>query len=324
MKTIIALSLLGLSLSSYGSFFWQDFDSIKTVSLNFTSRQSSDLAMFEEMYSRTQSELRQEMVREAVELMKAGASGKEALQMIMAFDDQVFDKRLISRYGIGQLIGKFFRSEMDAIYESYMDEGGEKKIEFIDNRYSSKRAQYSVHIDWGARAGARLYAVLKITNLENGASRQVSHSVHNERIRTMGYMLASKLFHSLHRTRFPVIKNKNHVDKLEFHRNKPIRLSKYTSFRKKAEMAQKYCQLKKMRLATVDEMNELFAYGYYHGGLAIGSRQMGWAAQKSSYDRQPTFVNSDYPFGNRSSNSDIYLNVNYICVKNLVSGDRYL
>ncbi len=319
MKCVLSYILLSFSYMAFaaqGDLFWQDFSEPKTVSLNFTSRQSADLAMFEEMYQRTQHELRQEMVQEAVDLLGAGASGSEAMQMILNFDDRVFDKRQISKYGIGPLIGKFFRSEMDAINESYEEEGGQRKIIFIDESYSSSPADYSVHIDWGAKSHSRLYAILRITNLHTGVSKSLATSVYSERLRTMGYMLASKLFHSLHRTRFPLVKKRG-LDKVEFYQNKTITIGRYMTYRQKASLAQKYCKAKGLRLATADEMDEFFAFGYYHGGLALGSRKMGWAALKNTYSNMPTFINSEFPNGAPDGAKDIYLKINYICAKDI-------
>lgn len=315
---LVVLSLsIGLAQASE-DFFWRDLNSPKTVNAEFMIQQSADFAMFNEYYSKTQAELRKEFVREAIELMQNGAYGSEALMMIERFDDRVYDSRQVAKIGVGKAIASYFRAEMETIYEKYETEGGERKILFVNGG-----AEFNINLTWGAASNGGLYAIVEMTNNLTGVSRSVTEFGSHKRIRTLAYHLASKFFHSLHKTRFPIEKKVNGADKVVFHPPRVINFGSYTTFKAKADRAAAACEAagraknKKIRLVTQSEMEELTSLGYYHGGIGMVPRTSGWAVIKSSYDKKAMIVNDEYFNGAPDGASNIYQQVQYICAEDV-------
>ncbi|EQC52766.1 hypothetical protein [Bacteriovorax sp. DB6_IX] len=306
-RLVIALVLMCQSTMAFDSF-WKDKTSVKTISDNMMTTQGVDMAEFQEMFSRTTSELRKEYIQEAVDLLKAGATGSEALGMILAFDDRVYDRRQVAKIGMAKTIASYFRSGLETIYDNFENEGGKRLIEISGSAY----AKYSAHLLWGVRPGAGVYAILKLTNNETGISRSYASRAKVQNLDVLGKSLALLVFNSLHKTRFPLKTNiggKNLiVDGI-----KTFRTSTYVQFRHMLKTIDENCRSFGKRMATVNEMRHLFARGFYQGGLTRGPYH--WGIKQHGY--KYGIVDGEYPMGRTTAleNSPYSRTIKYICVK---------
>lgn len=312
MKILIGFILFTGLLQAQDSF-WGDLNARKTLSSQISSSQSADMAMFNEFYSRSQREIMQDYIFAAADLMRYGASGDQAMAMVEAFDTRAYVNRQISKHKVGEAISKYLLAYLEGMYETHESEGGERLLETTVGE-----SEYSAKLTWGANTQATIYAVLEITNKGNGITRHYAHMAGSFQLSQLGAGLAAKVFHSLHKTRFPIEQRiaYSHATLLE---PKSIRFSAYTSYKDQAQRAADYCQARNLRLATMEEMRNLFSLGYYHGGVSIGERNIGWAAMKDQRSHQALYVNNEYYNGTSSINKPMNQVLYYICAEKQAS-----
>ena len=299
----ILLILLSYSTQAIQDDFWGDLNESKYIDPVFTLYKGGNLDRYQEFYEKTISQIRREYVSEATQLMEAGAAGIEAMIMIEAFDNRASARREeIFNYAIGETIANYVVSGLDELYQKHQTYNGKRVL-----RFSHNRPRYEATLRFGPMISGSgvVYGILNITDRVSGDKLSVQSMAHVSRARDLGKDLAKRLFHNVHRTRFPL--------------TKPITFSAPTSSRDQADQAKEYCSYDGMRLATIREMNSFFKRGYYGGGLDQLSYKTGWAAQKSDYDKTAMYLNGQHFRGIRSTNR-MALNfvLHYICVEEVI------
>tara|TARA_Y100000296_G_scaffold74323_1_gene92811 strand:+ start:1601 stop:2593 length:993 start_codon:yes stop_codon:yes gene_type:complete len=313
----ILFIILSFNTQAIEDDFWGDLNESKYIDPVFTLYKGGNLDRYQEFYEKTVSQIRREYVSEATQLMEAGAAGIEAMIMIEAFDNRASARREeVFNYAIGETIANYVVSGLDELYQRHQTYNGKRIL-----RFSHNRPRYEATLRFGPMISGSgvVYGILNITDRVSGDKLSVQSMAHISRARDLGKDLAKRLFHNVHRTRFPLTKPINHVDKKVFHLQRPITFSAPTSSRDQADQAKEYCSYDGMRLATIREMNSFFKRGYYGGGLDQLSYKTGWAAQKSDYDKTAMYLNGQHLRGIRSTNR-MALNfvLHYICVEEVI------
>lgn len=180
----------------------------------------ADLQAFQESYGRSRSVLRWEAIEQAVQIMEAGATGAEALEIVLSFDHQITKNRWRSTLRMGVSLEGFFNSKLDALYEQIrpkqrhlafrqvvspleiignasssmrpgrMDQQGLSKIDFIIyGSYSTSQSK---------SAGIHLF--LYIVNVRTGVTRTLSAGGTAQQA---AESVAAQLFQLFQKTRFP-------------------------------------------------------------------------------------------------------------------------
>lgn len=311
-KLLLALLILGSTAKAYNDRFWGNTEELKTISDQMIIAEGVDMAEFHENFSKTTAELRKAYVKEAVDLMKAGASGGEALEMILAFDDRVYDRRKIAKRGMGTTIAEHFKSGMNMIYDSFEDQGGDRRIEFTSSTY----AKYKARLLWGVKPQAGVYAILKLTDTDTNISRSFASRANFGQIEALGRSLAFQMFHSLHKTRFPM-KTKVNGKNLKFNGIKNYRTTGYVQYNTMLRAIDNNCRALNKRLPTRQEMRYLFARGFYNKGVNRGNAI--WAADDNY------IMDGEYPLGRKAlaGSSPTSRTIRYICVEEEKSTYRW-
>ena len=311
MKYLLLLTLsYNIHAQSYIDDFWQDDQTVKYISNSMSVVQGIDMAEFSENFLQTTKALRQGYISEAIALMGAGAGGSEALKIVLMFDDRVYDRRQIAKRGMGKAIAANFRSGIESLYNNFEDQGGQRKIEISD----PSQAMYTPELTWGVKPGAGIYALLKLTNTETGISRTYSAKSKIQNINILGKTLAMLMFHSLHKTRFPLERKLNNKN-VEISGIRTLTTASYNQYRNMLRMVDDRCRSLNKRMATSTEMRELFT-GFYFGGITRGTAH--WAAK--DFDYKYMLINYDHSFGTNLglTNSPSNRTMKYLCVKEIV------
>jgi hypothetical protein len=243
--------------------------------------------------------------------MQAGATGGEALQMVLAFDDRVYDRRQIATRNMHKTIPGYIRAGIEELYESYEDMGGTRMIEIA----ADHRADYSTHLTWGMKPGAVIYGILKVTNRNTGTSRTFAGMAKADKLQFLGKQLALFMFHSLHKTRYPLTQRVN--GKIVTYSGIQNHFS-YGRQQKRAalEVISENCRMRGMRIASRDEMRYLFSRGSYMGGTAMGKNNE-WAASLSKWENTLlSFMDPRGTFVNMTNYTHHRNPIKYMCVKN--------
>lgn len=301
-----AYLMMFLSLNSFAaSSFWNG-GSIKLNPQIYHS-QGLDMAEFNENFSETTSELRNNYVREAISLMETGAMGMEAMEMVLKFDDRVYDRRQIAKEGMGETISNYVLSGLELLNEEYENEGGVRRLDF-----AAALSKYDLQVLWGVRPGAGVYAILRVTNKESGISRSFASRGSVLRLNVVGYALASQVFNSVHKTTFP-LKMKIGSDNLVISGIRTYPTKGNVQYRTMLKQVSDYCVARGERLPSIKELNFLFARGIYHGGVSMGLKAEWAAIDYGGYN----VVSSVWPAGNHMSLENYPYNytLSYMCVK---------
>jgi hypothetical protein len=266
MKLILLFTLVTSSLLAVASddSFWGNRANPKMLSDSLVLTQGLDMAEFNENFSSTTSELRKNYISEAKDLLKSGASGGQALKMVLAFDDRVYDRRQLAKKGMGKTIAAYFRSGLEGIYNSFEDRGGKRLIEI-----SNMDSEYSAELLWGVMPGSGVYTVFKLTNNITNISRSFAARTKVQHLDSLGRVLALLVFNSLHKTTFPLeikIRNKN----LLINGIRSLTTPGYTQYKKMLASINESCKSYGARIASFNEMKYLFARGFYGGGVTMG------------------------------------------------------
>lgn len=304
---ILATLLALLSLNSFAaSSFWSKDEVL--LNPRIFNQQGLDMAEFYENFSLTTSELRNAYVREAIGLMEAGAMGMEAMEMVLKFDDRVYDRRQIAKAGMGETLANYVRTGLELLNETYENEGGTRRMD-----WASTSSEYDMNVLWGVRPGAGVYAVLRVTNRQTGISRSFAARGSAMYLNVIGYALSSQLFNSVHKTSFP-IKVKVGYENITVSGLRTFTTRGNVQYRTMLQQVSKYCESKGERLPSVKELTYLFARGFYHGGLNMGLYTQ-WAAKDYGYEY--SVVSSIWPQGQSMALENYPDNrtLTYICVK---------
>jgi hypothetical protein len=309
MKKLIVFTLLTTTsiASASSNSFWGDRDQPKLLSENLRLTQGLDMAEFNENFSKTTSELRKNYISDAKSLLKAGASGSQALKMVLKFDDRVYDRRQLAKKGMGKTIAAYFRSGIESIYDSFENRGGKRLLEI-----SSGDTIYNAELLWGVMPGSGVYAVLKLRNNLTNTSRSFAARTKVQHLDSLGRVLGLLVFNSLHKTTFP-LKLKVGYKNIEIKGIRTLMTPGYTQYKKMLNSIYDTCKSYGARMASFNEMKHLFARGFYGGGLTMGTHH--WAGV--SYTGNVGFIDGQYLQG-ETSNLVMTPNnrtLKYICVE---------
>ncbi len=311
----LALLLIqSISISAAQDDFWGDLSKKKYINADFVLEKLGNLDRYQEFYEKTLSEIRNEYISEAKQLLEAGATGAEAMKMVASFDNRASARREeIFNFDIGKSIARFVRIGLDSLYNTHLTYNGSRLLTFTRNN-----PRYQPTLGFGPimSGSGVVYATLSIEDRRTGDVFTVYEMAHISKVDALGRSLALKLFHNVHRTRFPLEVKTNNVDKNVFHLQRPLKFGAPTSYRNQAQRAQRMCQRRGMRLPTISEMEDFFMDGIYGGGVGQASRKSGWAATRLS---QPYYVNDVFYKGTNSQNRPaINFSLNYLCVEEVI------
>ncbi len=109
MKILLSTLLFLLSLNSYAFSIWPTIAFIK----------GADLCQYQDAYGRSRSEMAQEMVDQASQLMSSGATGAEALDMLVTIDALIDKNRrlAVQGYGLDVTLEATLKSYVDKLYQ---------------------------------------------------------------------------------------------------------------------------------------------------------------------------------------------------------------
>lgn len=109
MKLVFSFLILLLSTQSFAISIWPTIAFVK----------GADLCQYQDAYGRSRSEMAQEMVDQASQLMSSGASGSEALKMLVAIDGLIDKNRrlAVQGYGLDVTLEATLKSYVDKLYQ---------------------------------------------------------------------------------------------------------------------------------------------------------------------------------------------------------------
>ncbi|WP_408097852.1 hypothetical protein ACJVC5_02745 [Peredibacter sp. HCB2-198] len=305
MKMFIGLMLFASFNSFAASSFWNKGE--VQLDPRISHYQGLDMAEFNENFSETTSELRDNYIRQAINLMENGALGMEAMEMVLQFDDRVYDRRQVAKAGMGETLVNYVRSGLELLNEEYEIQGGVRRID-----WSVASSRYDLQLIWGVRPGAGVYTVLKVTNRDTGISRSFASRGSVLNLNVVGYALASQVFNSVHKTTFP-LQVKIGSENLIFSGIKTFKTNGNVQYRYMLQQVGEYCRSRGERLPTVRELTALFGRGAYFGGMNIGLKTEWAATDYSGY----SVVSNMWPMGNNGVLVNLPYNytMTYTCVK---------
>src|SRR5690606_38219098 len=120
MKIFALISLITFSLPTFAVSLWPTIPFIK----------GADLCQYQDAYGRTRSEMTQEMAQMASDFMRSGATGAEALELLVAIDALIDKNRrlAVQGYGLDVTLEATLKSYIDGYYQQLRPR--EKKITF--------------------------------------------------------------------------------------------------------------------------------------------------------------------------------------------------
>ncbi len=276
-----AASSLGIETNSSSDFITQDSFYIYP-SIPFID--GADLMAFHEAYSRTRSEQFQELVQSAESLIKAGASGKEAMDIILAFDKLITDRREYSRRAMGVSLEGFFNGRITDLYDLY-----QPAVRRLDFKHVDIPTNILAHANRNYRPGyltddmlsqidfvaygsysvsakpGEIFVSIYVVNVKTGVTRVYSGA---GRPNIAAYQAADKFFHEFQRTHIP--------QTLRLPTGKVVTLVKegkvtggYSNMKNLYEQASYACEDIGARLANDRELIAFNNLGSYNGGVTV-------------------------------------------------------
>lgn len=250
-------------------YFWENRQTPKTIYNQITAREGMDMQSFHEMFSRTTSDLRREYINEARSLLRAGATGAEAMQMVLSFDDRVYDRRVIAKRGTGETLARYVKAGFEAFYRKHQSEGGKRLLDFSP----SENSKYSINLTWGVRPTVSgktgLYVSAEMTNEDTMVSRTFTSRGPIGSIDRVGQAIAFQIVHGLHKTSFPLSTRLN-GNRITVYNPTSYTPPSQTQWRTYKKLADQDCRSRGLRLIKEREITELFSRGIYHGGATQG------------------------------------------------------
>lgn len=290
--------------------------------------EGADLMEFHESYSKSRTDQIGEMVQSAETLIKAGAKGPEALEMILAFDKLVTHRRAYSKRRMGVSLEGYFNGRLSELYRIYNPPARKLDFRHVDlptnilkHANKNMRPGYITEADMAeldfvvygsytvARGAGKIHLSLYVINVNNGITRVFNgHGTPQQ----ASYSVAGQLFHEFQKTRFPSILNLRNGKRINILDAYQVRTSGLSSMKNLYRDAKYACEDLGGRLASRRELTSIGQAGTYRGGVTIntrGQQNYYWALVRDdiyiSYENRVT--------KKWSLNSSQYLN--YICVE---------
>ncbi len=288
--------------------------------------EGADLQEFHEAYSKSRFEQVGELVNSAKGLLGAGASGAEALEMILAFDNLVTHRRAYSKKRMGVSLEGYFNGRLSELYRTY--EPPVRKLDFkhvdlptniLRHANQERRPGYLTDADmvnldfviygsYTVAFGGNIDMSLYVLNVNSGVTR-----IFNGRgnPKQAAYYIADQLFHEFQKTRFPSVLKLGSGKSITLLGADRIKVSGYAQMKNIYEDARYSCEDLGGRLVNKRELSSIGAAGTYRGGVTVsnsGRENYYWAL-----DRDDIYVSYENRVTKKwSLNSTQYLN--YICV----------
>ncbi len=275
MKTLIAplLVLSGLAASAQATtHIWPTIPFVR----------GADLCAYQQAYSQTRQEYMRQMTGLASQLMRSGAGGYEALDLLVAFD-ALYDKNvaLATRYQyLDVTLEHTLRGYLDQYYRDLRPR--EKKIAFthtapvqeiVQAARSGQRPAnlpgntfaYLDYVAYGSYAFApNCQGDIQVTLTLLGKRGQTETFIGSGRPAVVMSQIASRLFERFQRTQFPSrVRLGNRTVTLVGGMNGSVDKVPHL------ETARMACQTQDARLPTTTELKLLDAYGDWSGGVSL-------------------------------------------------------
>lgn len=316
--TVALITLSSASIQANDFSFWQNKKVSKTINNNFILSEGMNLQEFKENFGRSTKEIRRDYIHEAVSLLKAGATGAEAMQMVLAFDDRVYDRRLIAKRGTGKTIANSIRAGIEEFYQRN-PRIKSRGVQVVN----SSNSDYSANLLWGVYGAyngkAAIYAMLEVINNSNGISRTFYARTNAQQINIIGHALAFSLLHSYHKTEFPLETNlagKTYIIDSPFTET----FSTYTQLGNQLDFARDVCQANGQKLLGKREISALFSKGIYTGGYSKGDlNRHNWIFEKGAFTRRDPLASRLFSY----SSSPFIRTTKFFCAKEKRSNYRW-
>ena len=270
------LALLALSLTSLGAHaqlsLWPTIPFVR----------GADLCQFSESYGQTRQETIRESAGLAMDLMSSGATGAEALRILVKLDELVDKNRELARrgYGLDVTLESSLRAGVDELYRQLTPRS--KKILFthaaplvevvdairagqrpgrLDNALLERLSGFA-YGSYSYAPGCRGDLLVTLTVITHGGVTQ-TFSAQNRPERVMGD-IAARLFEAYQRTSFPTtLRVRNRQLTIVGGLNGSVDRARSTE---QAEMA---CETLDARLPTKEEYEAISLYGDWSGGISL-------------------------------------------------------
>jgi hypothetical protein len=281
---IVLLVSAFMSITSFGQQVQVPATSSpKYIWRNIPFISGADLYNFKNTFSKTREEARQEMVGETIDLMYYGATGYEALMMILKFDELYDFHRAQAKQGLDITLEFQFKAALQAFMDQYAIKApkvaflnGNSVSEIVEAARRAKKlkniADESIpQMDFLAlgtfspdlKGQGALYVALELIDLRgnpsltfdaNGASPQIA-----------AQKLAFKVFDYFQKTQFPGEIRRGDQSKLTVLGTPSGDLNAQA----RCEDAADDCKHMGGRLPTLKELEEIHRWGRYNGGIYI-------------------------------------------------------
>jgi hypothetical protein len=277
----------------------------------------ADLCQFRDAYGQSRTEYMQKMVRNASDLMQGGATGAEALQMLVTFD-QMYDKNVAlatrAQY-LDVTLENTLKGYMDQYYRNLTPRA--KKISFTHVNSlreiveTAKRGQRIGYFDdeqlerldfvaYGSYALApNCKGNIQVTVTLVGKDGQTFTYLGQGQPSVVMSQIASQIFTQFQRTQFPSnVRVGNRIVELVGGFNGSVDTATSPT------MAEQACATLDARLPNQMEYELLDGYGDWSGGVSLGEGQIVWAmANNKVYHpglRNPTPVRAPWEVNART------------------------
>ena len=222
--------------------------------------------------------------------MQAGASGSQAMNMVLNFDDRAFDRRQVAKMGLGETLMASFRAGIESFYQvNYQIRN--KKLQLT----KSPIFDYSAHLHYGIyptnNGHSALYAFIELTNQNNYLTKSFYVKARAKQIDLLGHALATRVLHDLHKTEYPLITRLNGQDvRVNLtHLNVEV----LTQFQHQIRNARQICRSLNSKLITKSQIETLMAKGIYNEGHSRGDlNQFSYIFEKGVYWNSDPYANN--------------------------------
>ena len=278
MKRLVLAFMALFATNSFAISLWPTIPFIK----------GADLCQYQDAYGRSRSEMAQEMAQMATQFMRSGATGKEALDLLVAIDGLIDKNRrlAVQGYGLDVTLESTLKSYIDGYYQNLRPR--EKKITFtnanalVDIIAAVRNGQRIGYIDnnllnklSGFAYGTYSYApncrgdILVTIHIILHSGEQISFQGQGKPQVVMS-QIGSKMFEQFQRTQFPSrVRMGSRSLELVGAPGAPVDSAP------SPELAEQSCEMMDARLPTHTEYEYLSMLGDWNGGVGLGNKR--WA-----------------------------------------------
>lgn len=297
MKTIVALFCFLLSGTVEASA-WIASDKIPFI-------EGPDYCEIRRARQVDRHQARARYIDDAIDLLYAGATGGEALAMIMEFD-RLYDKhkRDSLRY-LNRGLEELFRARFQTYFNTFNP--STREFNFVQNEIfltsqAEKRFVFVGMFSFAPECNGRYLLTLK--RIEQGTGIVKTYEGRGSLDQAVNGIV-NMAFQDLYLTQFP--------STIQLGANQLTILGNLTgqlSDRVGWATADRACQTMGGRLPTADEVRFIAAIGSYHGGITVSARD-----RINLFGRNAVFVQAMEPYGETDFSMVNDKTANYFCVR---------